>query len=74
MCVCEREGQREREPDSELVGMKVKEEDREQDGDQTANEGQIVQQWDVYTETGRGSEYLRDRHFGLSCMFHISIV
>lgn len=37
-----------KEPDSKLVRIKVKEEDREQDEDQTANEGQTVMQWVVY--------------------------
>lgn len=54
----ERERKRETGPDSKLVRIKVKEEEREQDGNQIANEGQIVPQRDVYAKTGKGSECL----------------
>lgn len=48
---------------SELVRIKAKEKEREQDGDLAAKEGlsDVVTQLDVYTLTGRGSEHLNDR-------------
>lgn len=56
-----------RKKNRELVRIKVKE-----DGDQTVNEGRMVTQLDVYTETGRGSEHLNDRQL-VGCRISMSL-